>query len=90
MSPGLRWEELFDELAELPPADRDRRLAALADEDPALAARLAELLAADDESGGFFDRPAAELLGEDSPLPAGTRIGSWHLLVTPRLRELRW
>jgi len=80
MISGPRWEELFDELADLPPPDRDRRLAALASEDPALAARLAQLLAADGESVGFFDRPAAELLGDDSPLPAGTRIGSWHLL----------
>jgi serine/threonine-protein kinase len=80
MSSSLRWEELFDELADQPPSDRDRRLAALASEDPALAARLAELLAADDESGGLFDRPAAELLGEDPLLPAGSRIGSWHVL----------
>ncbi|HEX6899755.1 MAG TPA: serine/threonine-protein kinase [Thermoanaerobaculia bacterium] len=75
-----RWEELFDDLADLPPPDRDRNLAALAGEDPALAARLAQLLAADGESGGFIDRPAVELLGDDAPLPAGTRIGSWRLL----------
>jgi eukaryotic-like serine/threonine-protein kinase len=74
------WEELFDELADLPPPGRDRRLAALASEDPALAARLARLLAADGEPTDFFGRPVAELLGDDSPLPAGTRIGSWRLL----------
>ncbi|HVR95572.1 MAG TPA: serine/threonine-protein kinase [Thermoanaerobaculia bacterium] len=80
MSSVPRWEELFDELADLPPSDRDRRLAALAGEDPELAGRLAQLLAADGESTDFFDRPAAELLDDDSLLPAGTRIGSWHLL----------
>ena len=80
MSAGPRWEELFDELADLPLPDRDRRLAALASEDSALASRLAQLLAADGEPGGLFDRSAAELLGDDSPLPAGTRIGSWQLL----------
>jgi tRNA A-37 threonylcarbamoyl transferase component Bud32 len=89
---AARWEELFDELAELPPALRARRLAEVAAEDPALAARLAQLLAADGEETDFLARPAIELLdgggtgagGEeraaDASLPAGTRIGSWRLL----------
>jgi serine/threonine protein kinase len=80
MSSTPHWEELFDELADLPPPDRDRRLASVAREDPALAARLAQILAADGESTDFLGRPAVELLGDDSPLPNGTRIGSWHLL----------
>ena len=81
------WEELFDELAELPPPERVRRLAELETADPALAARLARLLAADGETAAFFARPAPELLGaggECAPLaivlPAGTRVGSWRLL----------
>ncbi|HEV7784808.1 MAG TPA: serine/threonine-protein kinase, partial [Thermoanaerobaculia bacterium] len=90
LASGPRWEELFDELAELPPPVRAQRLAALEGEDPALAARLARLLAADGETAAFLARPAAELLGaeddagvESAPepsLPAGTRIGSWLLL----------
>jgi serine/threonine-protein kinase len=90
-SPGSRWEELFDELVELPPAVRGRRLAGLREQNPALAARLERLLVADGESTDFLARPAAELLGGDPgeglderaaepSLPAGTRIGSWLLL----------
>jgi tetratricopeptide (TPR) repeat protein/tRNA A-37 threonylcarbamoyl transferase component Bud32 len=84
-SPDSRWEELFDELSELPPPDRARRLAALEAEDPALAARLARLLEADGATTDFLGRPAVELLdaeeGEAEPsLPAGTRVGSWLLL----------
>jgi len=85
----LAWEKLFDELAELPPAVRHHRLAELEKESPALAARLARLLEADEETEDFLARPAAELLGGDPgreeraaepSLPAGTRIGSWLLL----------
>ena len=85
-SPCSRWEELFDELSELPPPARARRLAALEDEDPALAARLRRLLEADGETTDFLGRPAVELLdaaGESAAepsLPAGTRVGSWRLL----------
>ncbi len=86
LSPCSRWEELFDELSELPPPARARRLAALEVEDPALAARLARLLEADGETTDFLGRPAVELLdaaGESAAepsLPAGTRVGSWRLL----------
>ena len=81
-----RWEELFDELSELPPPARARRLAALEDEDPALAVRLARLLEADGETTDFLGRPAVELLdaaaesAAEPSLPAGTRVGSWRLL----------
>lgn len=90
LAPRSRWEDLFDELAELPPPARAQRLTALEGEDPVLADRLARLLAADGETAGFLARPVAELLGatEDTDgegvaepeLPAGTRIGSWRLL----------
>jgi tRNA A-37 threonylcarbamoyl transferase component Bud32 len=85
-SPGSRWEELFDELSELPPQVRARRLAALEEEDPALAARLARLLEADGETTDFLGRPVVELLdaaaesAAEPSLPAGTRVGSWRLL----------
>jgi tetratricopeptide (TPR) repeat protein/tRNA A-37 threonylcarbamoyl transferase component Bud32 len=87
------WEELFDELAELPSPVRHLRLSELEKENPALAARLARLLEADEETEDFLARPAAELLGDgpergldeeraaaEPSLPAGTRIGSWLLL----------
>ena len=90
MTGNPRWEELFDELAELPAPDRARRLAELESEDPALAARLARLLAADGETADFLAHPVAELLieeeeeedGGDAPEPSlepGTRVGSWLL-----------
>ncbi len=85
-APGARWEELFDELAELPAPDRARRLAEIEAEDPALAARLARLLKADGETTDFLAQPVAELLGTGEEraaepcLPAGTRIGPWRLL----------
>src|SRR5215218_5722063 len=85
-SPDSRWEDLFDELSELPLPARAHRLAALEGEDPALAARLAQLLEADGETTDFLGRPAVELLdaaGESAAepsLPAGTRVGSWRLL----------
>ncbi|HEY0512451.1 MAG TPA: serine/threonine-protein kinase [Thermoanaerobaculia bacterium] len=90
--PGARWEELFDELAEMPQPVRARRLAELEREDPALAARLARLLEADGDTADFLARPAMELLGSgeglgvenaagaEPSLPAGTRVGSWLLL----------
>jgi eukaryotic-like serine/threonine-protein kinase len=81
--PGARWEELFDDLVELNGPDRARRLAEIAATDPALAVRLERLLEADGETADFLARPAAEILGaggDGSPLPAGTRVGSWRLL----------
>jgi serine/threonine-protein kinase len=85
-APGARWEDLFDELAELPEPDRARRLAEIEGGDPALAARLARLLKADGDTTGFLAQPVAELLaagvdsGAEPGLPAGTRIGAWRLL----------
>jgi tetratricopeptide (TPR) repeat protein/tRNA A-37 threonylcarbamoyl transferase component Bud32 len=84
---GARWEELFDELAELSPRARAGRLAGIAGEDPELAARLERLLEADGDATDFLARPALALIdgGGEGPevqpsLPAGTRIGSWRLL----------
>ncbi|HEY3567945.1 MAG TPA: serine/threonine-protein kinase [Thermoanaerobaculia bacterium] len=83
-APGAPWEELFDELVELPAPDRARRLAEIEETDPALASRLARLLEADDETTDFLAQPAAEILGaggDGSCLPPGTRAGSWRLLA---------
>jgi tetratricopeptide (TPR) repeat protein len=86
-APRARWEELFDELVELPEPDRARRLDGLRAEDGELAARLERLLAADAASTGFLDRPTLDLLGEapdgemeEPQLPAGAIIGSWRVV----------
>jgi len=55
-----RWQRLtalFDELADLPAAERSRRLAELERDDPELAAALSRLLAADAHGAGFLEEP---------------------------------
>ena len=88
----LRW---FDELADLPLAERSARLAGLTGERPELAARLARLFAADaaadagDSSvppllaGALGDRAPgllAAALAAPEELAAGERIGPYRLL----------
>ncbi|RDZ26157.1 serine/threonine-protein kinase [Lysobacter silvisoli] len=82
---------LFDELIDLPTAERTRRLAALAAEDAPLHAAVRALLLADDEHTGLLDRSAVEIVaahqseeepdeapaGEDPRL--GRRLGAWRL-----------
>ncbi len=84
----MSWEGLFDELVELPPGDRQTRLAALEAEQPGLARRLRVLLAADSLPDSFLEQPIADIttsigLGRpderDSHLPAGTLVGAWRL-----------
>jgi tetratricopeptide (TPR) repeat protein len=85
-----RWEELFDELIELPEAERGRRLDALAAQDQELAGRLRRLLAADADSTGFFERATLGFYatGHDGvadpdaepELPAGSLIGPWQVV----------
>ena len=65
-----RWEELFDELIELPEAERARRLDELRAGDAELAGRLERLLAADAEGTGFLDRTTLNLLGGSRPREA--------------------
>jgi eukaryotic-like serine/threonine-protein kinase len=83
-APGARWEELFDELVELPPAERARRLDELRAADPELAARLDRLLAADAAPTGFLDQPtlAVPVQEDDEPpqLPPGTTVGAWRVI----------
>jgi eukaryotic-like serine/threonine-protein kinase len=57
---SLTWEERFDELAEADAGERERRLAALDGEDPALARLLRELLAADAGDGELLSTPLAD------------------------------
>ena len=89
MSAQGRWTEiraLFEELVDLPPAERQSRLARVADRE--IADRVRRLLAADSEAGRFLETPAvavaggffdgmAELAG-DAPPPA--RIGPYRVL----------
>ncbi len=71
---------LFDAIVDLPDAERQARLAQVAGEDAALAAELARLLAADDQSSGVLDRGvkgiAPTLVGELAGELAGTAPGS--------------
>jgi len=84
-----RWEDLFDELVELPASERARRLAELRAEDGELAGRLERLLAADAAASGFLDRPTLDLFGTgrdaeeadlEPQLPAGTTVGAWRVI----------
>ena len=71
--------EQFERLVELDPAHRDRRLDALRQDDPALAAQVRQLLQADGETG--FEAPL-ELLatGPATSQPvAGQRLGPYEL-----------
>ena len=74
-----RLAPLLDELLDLPPADRDARLAALRAEDAALAGRLADWLARDAalDDAGFLARPAGGVLA--APLHAGQTAGAYTL-----------
>ena len=78
-----RQAELFDELAELAPALRDRRLAEIAAEDSAMAAELASMLAADSDSGVLeqsIDGIAPELTARLDRDRAGSLIGRYRLI----------
>jgi serine/threonine-protein kinase len=84
-----RWTEvrsLFEELVELSPAERQSRLAALADRD--LSERVGKLLAADSEAGRFLEAPAVAvagglfdgLAGMPDEAPPPERIGLYRIL----------
>ena len=84
---GVRWQQLgalFDTLIDLPPDQRAARLADVRASDPALAAELAAMLAADD-TAGVLDRslPTLDPIGaEPEPVPdrSGQRIGAYELM----------
>ncbi len=85
-APRARWEELFDELVDLPEPARATRLATLRAADGELAGRLERLLAADAESTSLLEGPTLNLLGEDREadaepqLPAGEIVGAWRVV----------
>jgi serine/threonine-protein kinase len=86
--PADRWARIsawFDELAELAPARREERLAAIAAEDPAAAVELRALLDADAAADGVLDAGVAAALphlpaGADAAAPADGRAGPYRLL----------
>ncbi|MEP0847075.1 MAG: tetratricopeptide repeat protein [Phycisphaerae bacterium] len=87
-----RWErakEIFDELAELPPAERRARLSRLCGNDPSLRDAIESLLSAHEQVGGFLDQPSvdtaalAELFDARQARAAhavGQRVGRYTLL----------
>src|SRR5262245_35073041 len=89
MSAPGRWTEiraLFEELVDLPPAERQGRLAQVADRE--IADRVGRLLAADSEAGRFLETPAVAVAGGffdglaeavDEPSPPA-RIGPYRVL----------
>jgi tetratricopeptide (TPR) repeat protein/tRNA A-37 threonylcarbamoyl transferase component Bud32 len=74
-APSARWEELFDELIELPAPERARRLEELCAGDAELAGRLERLLAADAAGTGFLDQTTLDLLGVSRLGAANVRDG---------------
>ncbi|MCH8477039.1 MAG: hypothetical protein LAT56_03745, partial [Wenzhouxiangella sp.] len=81
-----RWRrqaELFDQLAELSPGERNERLAAIVREDAELAAELERMFTADAASG-VLDRSmeviAPELTGKLDQDRTGTVVGRYRLL----------
>jgi len=90
---GTRWrmlEPLLEHALDLPSSERAAYVDAACASDPVLRDDLLALIAADDDSGAFLERPAAELAPElfddleeaaDSTAPAaGRRVGAWRLV----------
>ncbi|QQP97696.1 serine/threonine-protein kinase [Lysobacter enzymogenes] len=79
---SARALHLFDEFVELPAAERERRLAALAVAEPDTHAALCALLQADDDDGGVLDRAPAQILSErrqrDAAAPAPAAADAGH------------
>ncbi|MCU0699300.1 MAG: serine/threonine-protein kinase [Myxococcaceae bacterium] len=73
---GRRALALFDELADLAPADRAPVLDRLKTEDEALFAEVVALLSAD-ESDGPLERPLSDWLTAPEPMPE--RLGPWRI-----------
>ncbi len=79
-----RLRRIFHAALDLEPADRPRLVAAEAGDDPALSARLLELLAAHEAEGHWLEGDvlthAATLLEPFDTAPAGTRLGSYRVV----------
>ncbi len=83
-APWQAVSALFERIVELPAAERAGALAAAAAADPAVAAEVAELLAAHDASSGFLDEPprdaAAEVIAAaDEESPGVEHLGPYRL-----------
>lgn len=82
---AARWAEissLFDELVELAPVERERRLADIARSEPAIAAEVGALLAADEDGNALLDAGATSALPNllDDAAPSDRRAGPYRLL----------
>jgi serine/threonine protein kinase len=78
-----RWrqiDEVFAEALERSPAERAAFLDAACAGDPEMRLEVERLLAADESSATFLERPASELLGLVPELEAGERLGPYRLL----------
>ncbi len=82
LSRWARAAELFDELVELAPDQREPPLRALESEDPALAADVRAMLAADDRAEGLLERSLDDLVPAISAweTPVGLRLGAYRLV----------
>ncbi|HTL43339.1 MAG TPA: serine/threonine-protein kinase [Vicinamibacterales bacterium] len=83
MSDWGRVAALFDALSALPPTERDAELARREDTDPALAAEVRSLLAAQDRAGTFLQSPVwsdrPDLLGDDEAPLSGRQLGPYRI-----------
>ncbi len=78
-----RWRTIrsvFAELAELPPTERDARLAGITFNDPDLRAEIAALLVAADNVGDRFERAPTEGFDLDSGARVGDRVGVYRIV----------
>lgn len=83
-----RWKQvrdIFDEVVEMDPVERNRHLLVSTDGDPGLRHEVEELLRSYDESDDIMDRPAADGLGDllssgPTPRAAGTSPFSGSVL----------
>ena len=85
MNPS-RWRDinqLFHELLDASPAERERRLAAIEADDGGMAREVRSLLASHERAGEFMDAPvwaaAPELLLDDPSPVIGRQIGSYRI-----------
>ena len=81
----LRAQDLFAQLADLPLAEREARLAAIGEDDRELQRLVAALLQADAGASTFLEsavaRASVRALEEGAPPVApGDQLGPWHLL----------
>ncbi len=78
-----RWHDikaLLDEALEVPPAERDEFLAAMAGSDPELVQEVGALLALETQLGSFIERPFVRLGGHgDAADRVGERLGPYRL-----------